>query len=224
LRATHLGRTYPIGHGAFVEALVSVDLALSSGERLAVVGPSGSGKSTLLGLLAGFDRPTTGEVIVDGRSLGRLSSGELVAYRRCTIGFVFQTARLLAHLSALANVMLPLVLMGVAERERARRAAELLERVGLGERVQHFPAQLSGGEQQRVALARALVNRPRLLLADEPTAGLDRATAAGLADWLLDLGAEQQLTLVVATHDLSLAARCQRVLDLGGPEASAAAA
>jgi len=198
-----------------VEALAPTDLSLEPGERLALIGPSGTGKSTLLGLLAGFDRPTTGEIVVGDRSLVGMSSNELAAYRRNTVGFVFQSARLLPHLTARDNVALPLVLAGVPKRERIERASALLACAGLTERVGHYPSQLSGGEQQRVALARALVNRPRLLLADEPTAGLDRATADAIAGWFFEVASEQELTVVVATHDPSIAARCERVLRLG---------
>jgi predicted ABC-type transport system involved in lysophospholipase L1 biosynthesis ATPase subunit len=216
LRAQNLSRTYPGTRTTpSVTALERIELSLAGGECLAIVGRSGSGKSTLLGLLAGFDRPTTGEVVVEGRSLSGMSPSELAEYRRTTAGFVFQSGRLLPHLSAQANVALPLVLAGVPPCERAARAEHLLVRVGLEQRMHHYPSQLSGGEQQRVALARSLANQPRLLLADEPTAGLDRPTARDIADWLFSVAAEDGLTLVIATHDQALAARCTRTLDLG---------
>lgn len=216
LQATHVSRAFRAPSGALVEALASVHLALQAGERLAVVGSSGSGKSTLLGLLAGFDRPTTGEISVDGRAINRLSSSALADYRRTCVGVVFQSARLLGHLTAADNVALPLVLSRVARAERNLRVAALLERLGLADRALHYPAELSGGEQQRVALARALANRPRLLLADEPTAGLDQAAASSVGDWLMQLVDDEHLTLVVATHDVQLAARCGNTLRLPG--------
>lgn len=217
LSATNLSRTFRIASGASVEALASIDLTLAEGERIAVVGPSGSGKSTLLALLGGLDRPTTGEIVVDGLALTQLSSSALARYRRSTVGIVFQSGRLLGHLTAADNVALPLLLSGVASDERAKRVAQLLERVGLAaDRAKHYPGQLSGGEQQRVALARALANRPRLLLADEPTAGLDRKNATMVINWLMELVNAEGLTLVVATHDLQLAGRCTRSLYLDG--------
>ena len=214
LSASNLSRTYRSGSGASVKALAPIDLSILSGERVAIVGPSGSGKSTLLGLLAGLDRPTTGEIVVDGQRLTRLTSKALAGYRRSTVGIVFQSGQLLPHLNAANNVALPLMLAGLRPRERAERVAFLLERVGLADRADNYQAQLSGGEQQRVAVARALANQPRLLLADEPTAGLDRETATTLINWLMELVSSEKLTLIAATHDLQLVARCTRSIQL----------
>ncbi len=192
--------------------LEGVDLTIAEGERVAIVGASGSGKSTLLGLLAGLDLPTSGEVIVDGVPLGGLDEDGRARLRGEKIGFVFQSFHLLPGLTALENVMLPLELLG--RRDAAATAGEVLERVGLGHRLHHFPRQLSGGEQQRVAVARAFAPRPRLLLADEPTGNLDRATGERVVELLFRLNAEVGTTLVLVTHDDALARRCDRILRL----------
>ncbi len=213
LVAHELGRTYRIGTQP-IEALADVSLEVCPGERVALVGHSGSGKTTLLGLLGGLDRPTAGSVEVDGQCMSGWSSGQLALYRRTTVGFLFQWARLIGHLTAAENVALPLVFAGIPGGSRRERAVELLAKVGLEARAQHRPAQLSGGEQQRVALARALASSPRLLLADEPTGSLDRSTAEEVEDWLFQLSAIEGLTLVVGTHDLDLAARCDRRIRL----------
>lgn len=195
--------------------LDGVDLSLDEGERMAVVGPSGSGKSTLLHLAAGLDRPTGGRVVLDGQDLAGLDEGALARARRESVGLVFQDHHLLPQCSALENVLVPTL---VAE-DRAgaeERARELLERVGLGGRLTHRPAQLSGGERQRVAVVRALINRPKLLLADEPTGALDEAAAGGLGELLLELNASQGVALVVVTHSSALAERVGRTLRLEG--------
>ena len=184
------------------------------GEALAVVGASGSGKSTLLGLLAGLDTPTAGRVHLDGVDLFALDEDGRAALRKRLVGFVFQSFQLLAPLTALENVMLPLEL---SERDDAEaRARAMLSRVGLGERLGHYPKQLSGGEQQRVALARAFVVEPRVLLADEPTGNLDAATGAGVIDLLFELNAECGTTLMLVTHDEMVARRCMRKIRLAG--------
>jgi len=189
-----------------------LDLAVAPGEFVAILGPSGSGKSTLLGLAAGLDRPTEGEVLVDGRPIHDLSEDELARLRRGKIGFVFQSFQLLGNLTALENVLLPLELAG---RDRpASRARDLLAGVGLGERGHHYPSQLSGGEQQRVALARAFAVEPSLLLADEPTGNLDSATGAVVLELLTRLRAEHGTTLVLVTHDPEIAARADRRVHL----------
>jgi putative ABC transport system ATP-binding protein len=179
VQATNLTRRYRMG-SAEVQALRGVSLAVEIGEVVALVGPSGSGKSTLLHLLAGLDRPSGGEVVVDGRALHGCSRDELARYRHETVGMVFQAFHLLPTFTAQRNVEVALAMGGVPRRERPERASALLERVGLAERAGHKPTELSGGEQQRVALARALANAPKLLLADEPTGNLDTATAAGV--------------------------------------------
>ncbi len=189
-----------------------VDLAVAPGEFLAVLGPSGSGKSTLLGLAAGLDRPSAGEVLIDGEPIQSLSEDQLARLRRGRIGFVFQSFQLLGNLTALENVLLPIELAG--RPEAAARARELLAEVGLAERAHHYPAQLSGGEQQRVALARAFAVEPALLLADEPTGNLDGATGARVLDLLARLRAEHGSTLVLVTHDPEVAALADRRIHL----------
>jgi putative ABC transport system ATP-binding protein len=206
--------TQRVGAGADALTLLDgVELALPRGASLAIVGPSGSGKSTLLGLLAGLDLPSSGRVRLDGVDLGALDEDARAALRASRLGFVFQNFQLVEHLSALDNVRLPLDIRG--ERGDTTQAARaMLERVGLGARLQQRPAQLSGGEQQRVALARAFVTRPQLLLADEPTGNLDAATGHAIIELMFALQREQGSTLVLVTHDTELAARCDAVLEL----------
>jgi putative ABC transport system ATP-binding protein len=188
-----------------VRALEPTDLELRAGELVVILGPSGSGKSTLLALRAGLDRPTAGEVLLDGEPIHALSEDRLALLRRHKIGFVFQTFQLLANLTARENVLLPLELLDVADARG--RADELLAAVGLGERGHHYPSQLSGGEQQRVALARAFAARPPLLLADEPTGNLDSATGERVLALLAELRRREGTTLVLVTHDPAVA-RC----------------
>ena len=194
--------------------LRDVSFSIASGEAVAVVGASGSGKSTLLGLLAGLDTPTAGSVRIDGEDLFALDEDGRAALRARLLGFVFQSFNLLPAMTALENVMLPLELAGAANA--AAEAKSLLERVGLGRRLTHYPKQLSGGEQQRVAIARAFVTQPRLLLADEPTGNLDADTGAGIIELMFDLNRERGTTLVLVTHDMDLSRRCGRVLRLAG--------
>jgi len=192
--------------------LDGVDLEIQTGETVAILGPSGSGKSTLLGLLAGLDRPSAGDVVIDGVSLAGLDEDGLALLRRRLVGFVFQSFQLLANLTARENVLLPLELTGVRDAER--RTDELLGAVGLSERAHHYPAQLSGGEQQRVALARAFAPRPRLLFADEPTGNLDGATGERVLDLMSELQRQHGTALVVVTHDLEVAGRADRRIHL----------
>lgn len=189
-----------------------VDLAIAPGEFVAVLGPSGSGKSTLLALMAGLDRPSSGEVLIDGRAIQSLSEDDLARLRRRTIGFVFQSFQLLANLTARENVLLPLELAG--DPNAARRTSELLTAVGLAERGHHYPSQLSGGEQQRVALARAFGPRPPILLADEPTGNLDRTTGRSILETMLDLRRENGTSIVLVTHDVEVAALADRRIHL----------
>ncbi|MDO9624561.1 MAG: ABC transporter ATP-binding protein [Pseudomonas sp.] len=194
--------------------LHDLSLTLDKGDSLAIVGSSGSGKSTLLGLLAGLDLPSGGTVTLAGRDLGALDEDQRARIRAEHVGFVFQSFQLLDSLNALENVMLPLELEGHADaRERARA---LLERVGLGQRLTHYPRQLSGGEQQRVAIARAFVAEPDVLFADEPTGNLDSHTGERISDLLFELNRERGATLVLVTHDERLAHRCQRLIRLEG--------
>ena len=192
--------------------LHDISFTLNARESAAIVGASGSGKSTLLGLLAGLDVPTSGSVRMAGSDLFSLSEDARAAVRAERVGFVFQSFQLLAHRTALENVMLPLELAGV--RDARARASEMLTRVGLGERLQHYPRVLSGGEQQRVALARAFVVRPQVLLADEPTGSLDFATGETVMQLMFDLNREIGTTLVLVTHDAAIAARCDRQLHI----------
>ena len=211
LRVESLGRRVQLPSGPLT-ILDDVGFAIAPGETVAVVGASGSGKSTLLALMAGLDVPTSGGVWLDGAPLSTLDEDGRARVRGEKVGFVFQSFQLLPSLTALENVMLPLELRGDADAETAARA--ILQRVGLGERLQHYPRQLSGGEQQRVALARAFVTRPSLLFADEPTGNLDTRTGAAIVDLLFGLNADAGTTLVLVTHDERLAARCGRVLRL----------
>ena len=194
--------------------LQDIDMEVMRGEALAVLGASGSGKSTLLGLLAGLDTPTGGSVELDGHDLFAMDEDGRAALRASLLGFVFQSFHLLPALNAQENVMLPLELSGSPEAQKL--AVAMLRRVGLGERLKHYPKYLSGGEQQRVALARAFVMQPKLLLADEPTGNLDAATGAGIIDLIFALNAEHGTTLVLVTHDEMLARRCTRQIRLAG--------
>ncbi len=211
LEARGLGKRVPLPDGALT-ILSDVSFRIGSGEAVAVVGASGSGKSTLLALLAGLDVPSDGEVQLAGEPLSTLDEDGRARVRAARVGFVFQSFQLLPSLTALENVTLPLELAGRDDPEPPARA--ILKQVGLGERLGHYPRQLSGGEQQRVALARAFVIGPQVLFADEPTGNLDTATGAAIADLLFDLNARSGTTLVLVTHDERLAARCGRVIRL----------
>jgi putative ABC transport system ATP-binding protein len=211
LTARGIGKTVKSGTSDLV-ILREIDLAVTRGEAVAVVGASGSGKSTLLAILAGLDTPSSGTVELDGTDLFSLDEDRRAELRGRTLGFVFQSFQLLPALSALENVMLPLELSNHPQAEELSK--EILVRVGLGERLHHYPKHLSGGEQQRVALARAFVVRPKVLLADEPTGSLDAASGAGVIDLLFQMNREFGTTLVLVTHDESLAARCARIVRL----------
>jgi putative ABC transport system ATP-binding protein len=211
LVARELTQEYRSGGGALA-VLRDVSFTIPQGSFVAIVGPSGSGKTTLLGLLAGLDTPTHGDVLLDGRSLGALDEDARARLRGEKVGFVFQSFQLIPTLTAIENVQVPLELRG--ERGAEARARELLERVGLGDRVAHFPSQLSGGEQQRVAIARAFVNRPRILFADEPTGNLDAGSGARVVELLEALNRESGSTVVLVTHDPTLAARADRLIRL----------
>lgn len=196
--------------------LHNINLQIQRGESLAIVGPSGSGKSTLLGLLAGLDVPTCGTIYLEDKNILTLSEDERAALRGNKMGFVFQSFQLLPSFTALENVMLPLELQeaGGTYADAQTQARELLAQVGLSEREHHYPSQLSGGEQQRVAIARAFVTKPALLFADEPTGNLDTHTGQQVIDFMFELNREHGTTLVLVTHDHSLASRCARVLEL----------
>ncbi|MBW7981931.1 putative ABC transporter ATP-binding protein YbbA [Enterobacillus tribolii] len=204
-----------VGQGEHeLSILTGVDLLVKPAQTIALVGESGSGKSTLLGILAGLDDGTEGEVSLLGQRLDRLDEERRAALRARDVGFVFQSFMLVPTLTALENVQLPALLRGDSERDSREQAQQLLAQLGLGKRLHHLPAQLSGGEQQRVALARAFSGRPRVLFADEPTGNLDRQTGERIADLLFSLNRDFATTLILVTHDLTLAARCQRCLRL----------
>jgi putative ABC transport system ATP-binding protein len=210
LRAEGLTQSYPSG-GRELTVLNDISFALEQGGFLSIVGPSGSGKTTLLGLLAGLDRARAGRVVLDDVDLSALSEDERARLRAERVGFVFQAFQLIPTLTARENVQVPLELTG---KDGGARADELLQRVGLGKRGHHYPAQLSGGEQQRVALARAFANKPRILFADEPTGNLDSATGETIVELMLELNRDLGTTIVLVTHDLALAARARRTIRL----------
>ncbi len=208
--AEHLTKTYALG-GEKLNALDDVSLTIAEGELVAIMGASGSGKSTLMNVLGCLDRPTSGRYVLAGREVSRLGRSELAEVRNKLIGFVFQSFNLLPRTTALENVELPLVYSGIGRKERHDRAREALERVGLGNRVDHRPAQLSGGQQQRVAIARAIVNRPRLVLADEPTGNLDTKTSESVMALFQELW-RSGLTIAYVTHELDVAQYAARVV------------
>ena len=198
-----------------VPVLNGIELRIEPGETIAIVGPSGCGKSTLLNLLGALDQPDSGEVRVAGKNLKNLNADELAEYRNTTVGFIFQLHHLLPQCTVLENVLIPTLARKNADRTALRaRAAKLLEAVGLGHRLEHRPGQLSGGERQRAAVARALINEPKLLLADEPTGSLDRASALRLTDLLAEIREREKITIVMVTHAPDLAKRMSRVLEL----------
>lgn len=205
-----VNKVYPLLEGSF-QALYDIDLAIAAGEYCAIMGPSGSGKSTLMNLIGCLDRPSSGRYWLDGVEVSTLTDRELARIRNQKIGFVFQQFHLLPLLTALENVMLPLAYAGIPEPEQRRRAKQALEQVGLGSKLHQRPAQLSGGQQQRVAIARAIVNRPQLLLADEPTGALDSRTGQEVLNLFAELH-RQGITLVVVTHDLEVAQAAQRII------------
>jgi putative ABC transport system ATP-binding protein len=211
IRVDTLGKVVPSG-GTGLTILTGISFGVRAGEAVAIVGVSGSGKSTLLGLLAGLDTPTGGSVHINGHDLFALDEDGRASLRARMVGFVFQSFQLLPAMTALENVMLPLELAG--ERDAKISARAMLERVGLGERLGHYPKQLSGGEQQRVAIARAFVTQPALLLADEPTGNLDSATGSQVIDLMFELNRERGTTLLLVTHDEVLSQRCDRILRL----------
>jgi putative ABC transport system ATP-binding protein len=211
LKVERLTKTYPTAAGPLT-VLHDVSFVIEAGASMAIVGPSGSGKTTLLGLCAGLDQPSSGSVILAGESIGALSEDARALVRNVHVGFVFQNFQLVPTLTALENVLVPVELRGESGREAEGR--ELLARVGLGERCEHYPVQLSGGEQQRVALARAFMNRPKILFCDEPTGNLDGETAHAMVELIFGLNRERNTTLVLVTHDLELARRCHRIVRL----------
>jgi len=211
VEAIGLERTYASGHTR-VAALDGVTLGIRRGEFVAVMGPSGSGKSTLLNIVAGLERPTAGTVRVDGEDLAKLDEEALARHRSRRVGMVFQAFNLLTRTSAMENVELPLIYSGVRAKERHRRSHEALARVGLAERADHIPSQLSGGQQQRVAIARSLVNRPSILLADEPTGNLDSRTSVEIMQVFQELNEKENLTIILVTHEPDIADYAKRII------------
>ena len=211
IEVSNIGKQVVTSEGT-LRILAGINLSLEKGESLAIIGPSGSGKSTLLGILAGLDMPTSGTVSIDGENITAMDEEGRAAVRAGHVGFVFQSFHLLPGLTALENVALPLELQGIDDALQV--ANKYLDRVGLAERVSHYPRQLSGGEQQRVALARAFACRPAILFADEPTGNLDTGTGEKINDLLFELNAEEGTTLILVTHEKTLAARCVRRLEL----------
>jgi putative ABC transport system ATP-binding protein len=211
LHTEQLGKTFSSGDRE-LSVLSAISFEVEQGSSVSIVGPSGSGKTTLLGLCAGLDRPTQGRIVLNGQDLGTLSEEGLARLRNQHVGFVFQSFQLIPTLTAIENVMVPGELHGTADI--GTRAADLLRKVGLGDRFDHYPTQLSGGEQQRVALARAFINRPRILFADEPTGNLDAETSEKVEELLFDLNRENGTTLILVTHNLELAAKTERIISL----------
>ena len=214
IRAEALHKEYPMGKDQHLHVLKGLDIEVREAEIAVIIGPSGSGKSTLLHLLGGLDRPSSGKVIIDDHDLGALSEDELAAFRNKTLGFIFQFHHLLPEFTALENVAMPALIRGENLKEARGKAVALLEEVGLAERVEHKPSELSGGEQQRVAVARALMNTPALVLADEPSGNLDEENSQKLHQLLADLAQKRGLSFLIATHNLDLTKRAHRVLQL----------
>ncbi len=213
LKVNNLSKVYKSGSKELT-VLSEILFSIDKGEKVAIVGPSGSGKTTLLGLCAGLDKSTTGTVTLAGSELSNLSEDEKAAVRNKSVGFIFQNFQLIPTLTALENVMIPLELQGKSDIEE--RASSLLERVGLGDRMDHYPSQLSGGEQQRVSLARAFSNAPQILFADEPTGNLDDDTGGKVEQLLFELNEQEGTTLIIVTHDGELAAKTDRIIKLRG--------
>ncbi len=216
LKLEKVSKNYVAAEGAApVSVLRDLSFEITAGESVAIIGPSGCGKSTLLNIIGTLDHPTSGSVWLDGQDLSRLDEQQLAAIRSRQIGFIFQSHHLLPQCSVLENVLVPTIAdKRSSSTGAAERAEKLLKRVGLGERLHHRPGQLSGGERQRVAVVRALINQPKLLLADEPTGALDRNSAQGMAQLLVELNREEQVTLVLVTHALELARQMNRILEL----------
>lgn len=212
LKMEHIYKTYLSG-ALEVPVLKDINFSIEEGEYVALMGPSGSGKSTLMNLVGCLDTATSGKLILDGQDVGRCTDNEMADLRLRKVGFIFQSFQLLPYETALENVSLPLTYANVSAKERKRRAAEALERVGLGDRMQFLPTQLSGGQKQRVAIARAIINHPKLLLADEPTGALDQASGSQVMD-LFDSLNEEGVSILMITHDANIAKRAKRIVEI----------
>ncbi|MFW5761249.1 MAG: ABC transporter ATP-binding protein, partial [Cyclobacteriaceae bacterium] len=212
LKLEKVTKKFPVAEQKMLTILDEISFAVAGGEGISIIGPSGSGKTTLLGLCAGLDLPTSGSIVFNGIDLTRLNEDDRAYVRNQHTGFVFQNFQLLPTLTAQENVMIPLELRG--EKNVAPAAKDLLDRVGLGERLSHYPSQLSGGEQQRVAMARAFIGAPKILFADEPTGNLDEETASGITQLLFEINKEMGTTLVMVTHNIALASQTGRILKL----------
>ena len=213
IQVENLLKTYQLGKVS-IPALRGISFDVTKGEFLAVIGPSGSGKTTLLNLLGAIDKPTSGRIFIDERDITTLGEGELTKLRRHKIGFIFQFYNLIPALTALENVELPMLTAGVSRKDASKRASQLLETVGLAERVDHLPDELSGGEQQRVAIARALANKPSVILADEPTGDLDTKTGMEVVQILYDTSKKENATVLVVTHDPMITEKADRILQM----------
>ncbi|WDE96139.1 ABC transporter ATP-binding protein [Lentisphaera profundi] len=220
LRVKELSKSYFLNKKE-LKVLDCVSFSIEEGESIAITGPSGSGKSTLMGLCAGLDSPDSGEIILCGQDLAKMSEDQRAFLRLQQSSFIFQSFHLMPTLTALENVMVPLELQGQVNKSNKSRAIELLTQVGLQDRIKHFPNQLSGGEQQRVAIARAFINQPKILFADEPTGNLDSHTAETIQDLLFELNKQHSTSLVIVTHDLELAAKTQRTLKMNAGQITA---
>ena len=215
LETIDLTKSYPSGNTQLT-VLDAVNIQIPTGSTASIVGPSGSGKTTLLGLCAGLDRASSGSVMLDGKDITHFSEGERAELRRKSIGFIFQNFQLMPNLTAIENVVIPAELQGKNGAETNKRVKELLERVGLGSRMKHYPKQLSGGEQQRVAIARAFIHQPKILFADEPTGNLDEESSILIEDMLFEINKELGTTLVIVTHDNELAEKTEYLIKLKG--------
>lgn len=213
IQVNNLIKKYRMGNEV-VAVLNGIDLQIFPGEILSILGTSGSGKTTFLNLVSGLERPTKGKIRIDGHNLNKISEKNMSAFRRRYIGFVFQLYNLLPALTALENAMLPLILEGVAPREREKKGRVLLQQMGLGERLQHKPAELSGGQRQRVSIARALINNPRIIFADEPTGNLDSKTATEILELLTSTVRAQNQTMLMVTHDARVAGYADRIIEM----------
>jgi putative ABC transport system ATP-binding protein len=213
IQVNNLIKKYRMGNEV-VSVLNGIDLQIYPGEILSILGTSGSGKTTFLNLVSGLERPTKGKIIIDGHNLSKISEKRMSAFRRRYIGFVFQLYNLLPAFTALENAMLPLILEGVAPREREKKGRALLQQVGLAERLQHKPSELSGGQRQRVSIARALINNPRIIFADEPTGNLDSKTAEEILELLISTIRAQGQTMLMVTHDANVAGHADRIIEM----------